>query len=187
MYLEAFLANGYDDFKQLTEMSDEEQQDVVADVNMTMKGCVCRFISDVAVTKSAMKNPPALTVKDSNRAVIQDKQSSNSTAPDYYFSGQWIHRWRQVSKRKEHENSFNDLNSTDSQNGNSMNVNKAQLLDANSILKKVWKANESKFYDSEISVYANMFKVVSEKYGRVEATAILLRRRFLLKDMDEAE
>ena len=42
MYLEAFLGNGYDDLKQLTEMSDEELQDVVADVNMTMKGHVRR-------------------------------------------------------------------------------------------------------------------------------------------------
>jgi hypothetical protein len=33
----------------------------------------------------AMKNPPALTEKDGNRAVIQDKQSSSSTAPDCKF------------------------------------------------------------------------------------------------------
>jgi hypothetical protein len=64
---------------------------------------------------------------------------------------------------------------------------RAQLFDANYILKRVWKANELKFYDSEISVYANMIKVVSEKHDKVEATAILLRRRFLLKDVDEAE
>ncbi len=107
-----------------------------------------------------------------------------------YVSGQWVHRWRQVSKRKQDEKTFCDLNSTDSKNGKSINVNKhsedsgnfttydvsraentnilsecfeklcgckenllalrAQLLDANSILKKVWKANEMKFYDSSI-------------------------------------
>ena len=44
MYLEAFLGNGYDDLKQLTEMSDEELQDVVTDVNMTTKGHVRRFV-----------------------------------------------------------------------------------------------------------------------------------------------
>ena len=71
--------------KHLTEMSDEELQDVVADVNMTMKGHVRRFISGVAATKSAMKYPPALTEKDDNRAVIQDKQSSSSTVPDCKF------------------------------------------------------------------------------------------------------
>jgi hypothetical protein len=32
-----------------------------------------------------------------------------------------------------------------------------------------------------------MIKVVSEKHDEVEVTAILLRRRFLLKDVDEAE
>ena len=42
----------------------------------------------------------------------------------FNVSGQQIHRWRQVSKRKEHERSFNDMNSTDLMNGNSMNVNK---------------------------------------------------------------
>ena len=52
---------------------------------MTMKGHVRRFISGVAATKSAMKNPPALTKKDGNRAVIQDKQSPSSTAPDCKF------------------------------------------------------------------------------------------------------
>jgi hypothetical protein len=32
-----------------------------------------------------------------------------------------------------------------------------------------------------------MIKVVSEKHDKVEATAILLRHRFLLKDVDEPE
>jgi hypothetical protein len=32
-----------------------------------------------------------------------------------------------------------------------------------------------------------MIKVVSEKHDKVEATAILLRRRLLLKDVDEPE
>ena len=61
MYLEAFLGNGYDDLKQLTEMSDEELQDVVTDDNMTMKGNVRRFISGVAATKSASYEKPSST------------------------------------------------------------------------------------------------------------------------------
>ena len=32
-----------------------------------------------------------------------------------------------------------------------------------------------------------MIKVVSEKHDKVEATAIMLRRRLLLKDVDEPE
>ena len=145
-----------------------------------------------------------------------------------YVSAQQIHRWRQVSKRKDHERTFNDLNSSDSKNGNSINVNKyskdnvnftscdvsraentkehlttvlekfeahrenllalrAQLFNANSILKKIWKANELKFYDKEISCYANMIKIMSEKLDEVTATSVLLRRRFFFKDVDEAK
>ena len=61
------------------------------------------------------------------------------------------------------------------------------LFDPNAILKKIWKANELKFYDSEISVYDNLIKVVSEKHDKVTATSVLLRRRFFFEDVDEAK
>ena len=64
---------------------------------------------------------------------------------------------------------------------------RAQLFDANAILKKIWKANELKFYDLEISVYDNMIKVVSEKHDKVTATSVLLRHKFIFKDVDEAK
>ena len=64
---------------------------------------------------------------------------------------------------------------------------RAQLFDANSILKKIWKANELKFYDKEISSYAKMIKIMSEKLEEVTATSVLLRRRFFFKDVDEAK
>ena len=43
----------------LTEMSHDELHEVAADVNMTMKGHVRRFVSGVTATKSAMNNHPA--------------------------------------------------------------------------------------------------------------------------------
>ena len=73
-------------------------------------------------------NPIADNAKFFNDVLIQLYREIYTAVTPFqfkeYVSGQRIHRWRQVSKRKEHEKTFNDLNSTDSQNGNSMNVNK---------------------------------------------------------------
>lgn len=68
--------------KQLTEMSDEELHDDSANVNMTIKGHICRLISGVAATKSTLNNLPAPTEKDVHRAASQDKLASCSTVPD---------------------------------------------------------------------------------------------------------
>ena len=64
---------------------------------------------------------------------------------------------------------------------------RSQLFNANSILRKVWKANEMKFYDTEIETHENMIKVMSDKHDRVAATARQLKERFFSRDVGEAD
>ena len=56
-YLESFINNGYDDMQQLISLSQEELEEVVSDVGMTMKCHIKRFIAAISIRKSIRLNP----------------------------------------------------------------------------------------------------------------------------------
>ena len=56
-YLESFINNGYDDMQQLVSLSQEELEEVVSDVGMTMKCHIKRFIAAISIRKSIRLNP----------------------------------------------------------------------------------------------------------------------------------
>ena len=58
-YLESFIINGYDNMQQLVivSLSQEELEEVVSDVRMTMKGHIKRFIAAISIRKSIRLNP----------------------------------------------------------------------------------------------------------------------------------
>ena len=55
-YLESFINNGYDDMQQLVSLSQEELEEVVSDVGMTMEGHIKRFIAAISIRKSIRLN-----------------------------------------------------------------------------------------------------------------------------------
>ena len=56
-YLESFINNGYDDMQQLVSLSQEELEEVVSDVRMSMKGHIKRFIAAISIRKSIRLHP----------------------------------------------------------------------------------------------------------------------------------
>ena len=78
--LDAFLSNGYDDLKQLTELSVDELHDVATDVNMTMKGHVRRFVSGITATKSVMNKHPTPPEKEDMNHDVKDDLAPNFSA-----------------------------------------------------------------------------------------------------------